>query len=197
MIREVRRYQQEEKDIAAEDKEEEEEDAVAEEAGGGLGDDDEEEEEDPYQIAEESVSVIILPTTPSIVDYEDDTATGDRLERIHYGRRAGGVKHSVSNVTDPGFFTDPPVGRPFRTLPYELDVEQYLTKRLFDLLISSPVGRRIAKRDGNCKRKGDDLLAPTLSAIQPSISNVVDIRVPLHLKMIMHILFYHSIFIFI
>lgn len=111
MIREVRRYQQEEKEIA--DQEEEEEDEVAEEAGEGVGDDDE--EEDPYQEPDESINVVIMTTTntsdPNTFMAEDaeDGLAADRLERMAYGRRPAGVKHSVSSVTDPGFFTDPPV----------------------------------------------------------------------------------------
>lgn len=105
MIREVRRYQQEEKEIA--DQEEEEND-VAQEAGEAVGDDDE--EEDPYQEPEESISVVIMPSvSANYVGCTDDGLAADRLERMAYGRRPGGVKHSVSSVTDPGFFTDQPV----------------------------------------------------------------------------------------
>lgn len=113
MIREVRRYQQEEKEIA--DQEEEEEDEVAEEAGEGVGDDDE--EEDPYQEPEESINVVIMTSHPTRSPDPEDGLAPDRLERMAYGRRPAGVKHSVSSVTDPGFFTDPPV-RSWNTIIY-------------------------------------------------------------------------------
>ncbi len=115
MIREVRRYQQEEKEIAAE---EEEEDQVAQGVGAAAADDDE--EEDPYHLhhhhhhhhhqhqhhplasVEESISVVVLPVAPSGGDSVDDS------ERVSYAAAsrwttAGGVKHSLSSVTDPGF----------------------------------------------------------------------------------------------
>lgn len=117
MIREVRRCQQEEKETeAADDGEEDDEEGydhnrvADEETGEGVGDDDEEEKvkkefrpppppadygdpEEEEDEEEESISVVV------VVDGRNCLPSGDDI--TPYAPR---VRHSVSNVTDPGGF---------------------------------------------------------------------------------------------
>ena len=121
MIREVRRCQQEEKETeAADDGEEDEEEGydhrhrvAEEETGEGVGDDDEEEEEGRKEFRpppppadygdddleeEESIRVVVVRNrTPS----SDDVAHCNAAAHQPVPR----VRHSVSNVTDPGGFS--------------------------------------------------------------------------------------------